>query len=87
MVFSIVFVKCIVCAEDAENLVGSFHYNTSLFTPETISRFAEHYLQLLKSVVINPDATLSVLSILSSHERNYVFLLIIISFIQDFKYS
>ena len=62
----------LMCAESATSLVCSFHYSTGLFNANTISRMAEHYLTLLKSIVANPDASLSALSIMSPQERNLV---------------
>lgn len=46
----------------------SIDYNTDLFLPDTIARFAEHYSALLREAAANPTVPLSRLSILSEAE-------------------
>lgn len=60
--------------EDVED--GRFHcvfkYNTDLFFPETMERFAQHYQSLLAAMLDTPDAPISKLDILSEAEKNYL---------------
>jgi non-ribosomal peptide synthetase component F len=62
-----------MCAESRHDLVASFHYNTALFDAATITRMADHYLTLLKSVVAShAEMTMSGLPMISSAERDLV---------------
>ncbi|MGL5833398.1 MAG: amino acid adenylation domain-containing protein, partial [Waterburya sp.] len=52
-----------------ETLIASFEYNTDLFDDATITRMVSHYQNLLEGIVINPQARLSELPLLSDQER------------------
>jgi amino acid adenylation domain-containing protein len=52
-----------------ETLIASFEYNTDLFDDATITRMVSHYQNLLEGIVINPQARLSELPLLSAPER------------------
>jgi amino acid adenylation domain-containing protein len=59
-----------VCIENiGENASATFEYNTDLFYDATITRMMSHYQNLLESIVINPEARLSDLPLLSDKER------------------
>lgn len=49
-------------------LAGTFKYNTDLFDAETIERLAEHYQNVLTSLVADPDQRISQVAILSAAE-------------------
>ena len=55
--------------ETADGLLFFFEYNSDLFFRSTIERLALHYEALLNSIVAQPDARLSDLSILTESER------------------
>ncbi|MBF0377028.1 MAG: amino acid adenylation domain-containing protein, partial [Desulfamplus sp.] len=49
-----------------------FEYATDLFKPETVSRFANHFMTLLGEVVDKPEEPLYKISLLSSVERHQI---------------
>jgi len=53
----------------AETVGCAFIYNTDLYHPATIERFAANFLQLLHSVLATPDCPIAQLPILSATER------------------
>ena len=53
-----------------ETLEGTVTFNTELFEPPTVQRFAAHYHMLLKSLVADPTQTVSRLPLLSDAERH-----------------
>jgi amino acid adenylation domain-containing protein len=55
--------------EQEGRLRGSFKYRSDIFEPSTIERMAQHWLQLVDSVVASPDARISELRILPDDER------------------
>ncbi len=55
--------------EEAEELIGTFEYNTDLFDASTIKRMAGHFLCLLEGIVNDPEQRLSELPILTQGER------------------
>lgn len=55
-------------AECNGTLVGSFQYDTDLFFPATIERFASHFQTLLESLVADPEQRLSEARIVSQQE-------------------
>ncbi|HXU30956.1 MAG TPA: condensation domain-containing protein, partial [Thermoanaerobaculia bacterium] len=55
--------------ERREGLVGSWHYSTDLFRPDTIARATGHLMNLLASAAERPDARLSEIEMLSGPER------------------
>ncbi len=58
--------------QHAGRLVGRWGYNSDLFDATTIVRMIEHFQQLLRGVVQNPDAPLAQLPLLSEAERRQV---------------
>ena len=59
-----------VCIENtADKLIATFEYNTDLFDDATITRMVSHYQNLLAGIVINPQAKLSELPLLSDREK------------------
>ncbi len=53
-------------------IAGRFKYNTDLFDSSTIVRMAEHFQVLLRSVVDNPDLSISQAEIMTAAERKKV---------------
>ncbi|PZT52935.1 non-ribosomal peptide synthetase, partial [Paenibacillus silvae] len=56
--------------ETGNELLCKIEYATSLFRPETIVRLANHYEQLLSSILAEPDAQIADLNILTSSEMH-----------------
>ncbi|MBP1176320.1 amino acid adenylation domain-containing protein/non-ribosomal peptide synthase protein (TIGR01720 family) [Paenibacillus sp. PvR133] len=54
--------------ESSEGLVFSFTYADSLYKRSTIKRMADHFLQLIKAVVDEPQTKLSEIEIITSQE-------------------
>lgn len=50
-------------------IAGYIEYSVDLFDAATIANFAEHYINLLKSMMSNPAAPLSALNLLGAGER------------------
>ena len=50
-------------------LTGVLEYNTDLFAPATMARMAEHYHTLLQAIVMQPQAKLSQLPLLTSAQQ------------------
>ncbi|MEH2395749.1 MAG: amino acid adenylation domain-containing protein [Nostoc sp.] len=55
--------------ETPTGLVGYFEYSTDLFAATTIARMAEHFQKLLKDIVVNLDAKVSDICLLSIAEQ------------------
>jgi amino acid adenylation domain-containing protein len=53
-------------------LAGNLEYNADLFAPETMARMAEHFKQLMCSIVAAPGQSLAALALMSSAERNQI---------------
>ncbi len=58
--------------EDQGKLSGSFEYNTELFDPGTIARFAGHYAALLQDIVDAPQTRIYQLPLLTLEERKQI---------------
>ncbi|MBX3328843.1 MAG: amino acid adenylation domain-containing protein [Nitrospira sp.] len=58
--------------EDETGLDSAFEYNQDLFDQKTVGRMAIHLQQLLESIVDNPQAHLSELTILTAAERRKI---------------
>ena len=54
----------------AEELVGSFQFNTDLFDNETIVRLSRHFKNLLEVVAAEPSLSVSEIPLLDSSERH-----------------
>jgi amino acid adenylation domain-containing protein len=55
--------------DEPDTLSGAFEYNTDLFDAATMIRMAEHFRNLLESIVADPDQRLGSLPLLSPAER------------------
>ena len=58
--------------ESGEAIGGGIEFSTALFDGGTIARLSEHFLKLLESAVLDPDAGIEELSLLSPSERQRV---------------
>jgi len=58
--------------KDQGNTFCGFEYNTDLFKPETIQRFAKHYLMILDSLCARPDLPVAHLPLLTPEELRRV---------------
>jgi non-ribosomal peptide synthetase component F/acyl carrier protein len=58
--------------ETDEQLIGSLEYNTDLFKPQTISRLAEHFQNLLEAIIANPEQNISEFNLLNQDEEKLV---------------
>ncbi|OPY27897.1 MAG: Acetyl-coenzyme A synthetase [Methanobacterium sp. PtaU1.Bin242] len=56
--------------ERGNRIIFELEYCTRLFEKETMQRFAEHYMNILESIVLNPDLQLKDIDMLSEEERN-----------------
>jgi amino acid adenylation domain-containing protein len=56
--------------EDSHNLTLVIEYEPDLFLPETIARMNGHFLQIIKSVIQNPDGKLSEINLLTPEEQH-----------------
>ncbi|BAZ43872.1 amino acid adenylation domain protein [Chondrocystis sp. NIES-4102] len=52
-----------------KQLVATFEYNSNLFDDHTITRMLDHYQNLLTGIIINPNAQISELPLLSQAEK------------------
>jgi amino acid adenylation domain-containing protein len=59
-------------ASDAIN--GEVLYNSSLFQQSTIERLSGHYLQLVNSIIINPESKVGALPMLTAEEAHDILL-------------
>jgi amino acid adenylation domain-containing protein len=55
--------------EDEGRLMASFEYDTALFDAATIHRYADNFVTLLKSVVVDPQQSVTRLPVISDTER------------------
>jgi len=58
--------------EDSHSVEAIFHYAITLLDRETVTQFAQHFQNLLVSIVENPDSAIGQLSILSEAEREKI---------------
>lgn len=58
----------LMMAETEDGLSAAFIYNPDLFDPDTISRFAEHFQNLLDGITATPECSLSAIPLLSGSE-------------------
>jgi non-ribosomal peptide synthetase component F len=59
-------------AENGNRLLGAIEFNTDLFTPGTISRMQDHFLQLLDQAFTFPDQPLDGLVMVTEKERQTI---------------
>ncbi|NEQ24566.1 MAG: amino acid adenylation domain-containing protein, partial [Microcoleus sp. SIO2G3] len=57
------------CVRRDKALLAEFHYDSNLFKPKDIERWAGHFQALLESVIANPDAAIGELEILNLSDR------------------
>ena len=55
--------------EIGTSIKGIAEYNTDLYKPETIENFVDHFIQLLRSIIENPNEEIGKLKILSNKEN------------------
>ena len=55
--------------ETQSSIIGNLQYNTDLFDEATIQRIRTHFQQVLESVIENPDAQISQLTLLTDQEK------------------
>jgi amino acid adenylation domain-containing protein len=58
--------------EGDEGLLASIDYATDLFEPDSITRLARHYRQLLTEIVRDPDRDIELIPLLTADERTLV---------------
>nr|WP_322924631.1 non-ribosomal peptide synthetase [Paenibacillus sp. SGZ-1014] len=58
--------------EEQDELYVTIEYATDLFAPETIERFARHYMRLLHQMLVQPDAPVSRTAILDEQETEQI---------------
>jgi amino acid adenylation domain-containing protein len=56
--------------ERGDEILPRFHYSTDLFDPATITRMANHWMNLLEGAASNPDLRVSQLPLLSEQEKH-----------------
>ncbi|CAC5343228.1 MULTISPECIES: non-ribosomal peptide synthetase [Planktothrix] len=56
--------------EDGNNLRLAIEYEPDLFRPETIARMGGHFLQIIQTVIENPNIQLSQINLLTPEERD-----------------
>ncbi|MFS0553781.1 non-ribosomal peptide synthase/polyketide synthase [Brevibacillus sp. 179-C9.3 HS] len=56
--------------EQQDELLVQFSYCTKLFAKETIERLAAHFVNLLQTIITNPDSKLAEISVLSKGEMD-----------------
>ncbi|MDQ3288580.1 MAG: amino acid adenylation domain-containing protein [Pseudomonadota bacterium] len=55
--------------DDGSDVAGLIEYNTDLFDAQTVSRFSDHLLEVLRQAVAAPCTPVADFSLVSSHER------------------
>ena len=58
--------------EDRQGLGGSVEYSTELFEADTITRWLQHFAQLLSGIVADPQRRISELPLLTAAEERQV---------------
>jgi len=59
----------LIMRQTNQGLSGHFEYNTELFDDSTITRMIDHFKTLLKSIINNPQQSISSLSLLTQSEQ------------------
>ncbi|MBV9494360.1 MAG: amino acid adenylation domain-containing protein, partial [Acidobacteria bacterium] len=57
------------CAESIDGLSASIRYSTALYEPQTIARFADHFVALIRAILASPATQLQHLDYLSAAEK------------------
>ncbi|WP_144647350.1 condensation domain-containing protein, partial [Priestia megaterium] len=55
---------------EGNKISGEIEYRTDLFKAESIERFIQHFIQVIKEVVLAPEKLLRDIEILSHEEKN-----------------
>ncbi len=63
------FELLLILEESPAGVTGVFEFNTDLYNRKTIKRFADSYLELLKSISVSPEKPIDKLSILNKTEE------------------
>ncbi|WP_439482928.1 amino acid adenylation domain-containing protein [Cyclobacterium plantarum] len=58
--------------ENQNQLHAGFEFQSALFSHSTVGRMADHLVELLKSVTLEPKETIDNINLLSSSERNFL---------------
>ncbi|HKR15496.1 MAG TPA: amino acid adenylation domain-containing protein [Pyrinomonadaceae bacterium] len=59
----------LLASESGEQTVATIVYNTDLFEPATIERFADHFVSVIDAAVADPSSPLSELNLLAGEEQ------------------
>ncbi|HWA09039.1 MAG TPA: amino acid adenylation domain-containing protein [Opitutaceae bacterium] len=59
----------VACEESASGITGGIEYRTALFDPETIERWASHFVELLRDAVGRPETPVRLLRLLPEAEQ------------------
>lgn len=62
----------LLLSQSDDGLQAIIEYNTDLYEPETITRMAGHYLNLLQGIVSKPDRGIAELSLLGKAEQRQI---------------
>ncbi|HYP25234.1 MAG TPA: AMP-binding protein, partial [Blastocatellia bacterium] len=57
---------------EPERMKGRVEFNSDIFKPETVERFAGHFLNILEAAVENPSAKIGAIPMLSEEERHRI---------------
>ncbi|MGG3181746.1 amino acid adenylation domain-containing protein, partial [Priestia megaterium] len=60
----------VMLREEASQISGVIEYRTDLFKAESMERFIQHFIQVIKEVVLAPEKLLRDIEILSHEEKN-----------------
>lgn len=63
------FDMTLIAWDRGDAIAGCIEYNTDLFTPEAMTRFADHFQTLMESIVAAPDQPIVQLPMLTEAER------------------
>ncbi|NEW06400.1 amino acid adenylation domain-containing protein [Paenibacillus sp. SYP-B3998] len=62
----------LIVEDDNQSMDMHFNYKTELFAQDTIERMKTHFINILRSIVIDQDVSLSNIQMLSQSEQNYL---------------
>ncbi|MEH6841386.1 amino acid adenylation domain-containing protein, partial [Priestia megaterium] len=60
----------VMLREEANQISGVIEYRTDLFKAESMERFIQHFIQVIKEVVLAPEKSLKDIDVLSHEEKN-----------------
>jgi amino acid adenylation domain-containing protein len=67
-----IFDLSLECYEDNNGLIFNFIYSKELYKTSTISQFAKHYVNLLSSVITNPNKTIDTNNFINAEEKESI---------------